>query len=391
MNKGKTIRDPIHGNIKLDELEVSLVDSAPMQRLRRLKQNGFCYLVYPAMNSSRFEHSLGVMHLAGLLSDHLSLEKEERKILRIAALLHDLGHGPFSHTSDEFFKKFNQTHEKNSSRIILSGEISTILNEGNINPKEISRLIEGQGKLSSLLSSEIDIDKMDYLIRDSYYAGVAYGVIDLERIIEGVKLLDGEVVVREDSLEAVESLIISRTLMYETVYRHHTKRIIESMFTHALNFFLNREKTSYEEFVSWDDLSLVNKLRNSQGYPQEIMQRIDSRNLFKLSFQEKINNLSLSFIKKTKENPRSLELKISQDYEIPEGYLLADIPKMSLSEYKILMETAQGLKKIDEVSTLVKALEQSEREKLTFSLYTPKEFREKLKDFPAKKYLEFSG
>jgi hypothetical protein len=216
----KTIRDSIHGNIKLDDLEIKLLDTPQMQRLRRIKQNGFCYLVYPAMNSTRFEHSLGVMYLAGLLSDHLNLRKDERKLLRVASLLHDVGHCAFSHTSDELLKRFKIFHEENSANIILRSEISDILKEGGVDPIEVANLIKGKGALSKLLSSEIDIDKMDYLIRDSYYAGVAYGVIDLERVIHGIKLMkdSGEVVVKRGSLEAVESLLISRNLMYQTVY-----------------------------------------------------------------------------------------------------------------------------------------------------------------------------
>lgn len=390
MKKEKTIRDPIHGNIKLNELEIKLLDTPEMQRLRRIKQNGFCYLVYPAMNSSRFEHSLGVMHLAGLLSNQLSLDKKEKEILRVSALLHDIGHGPFSHTSDVLFKKFNYTHEENSSKIIRSGEISEILRDHGLNPHQIARLIEGKGKLSQLLSSEIDLDKMDYLIRDSYYAGVAYGVIDLERVIQGIKLLGGMVVIKEDSLEAVESLIISRNLMHETVYRHHTKRIIENMFTHALSSFLEKEKISKEEFSQWDDFAVVNKLRNSQGYAKEIIERIEERNLFKIFFQERIKSFPSKFIKNMKKDTKGLELKISHDFGIPEGYLLADLPEMSFSEFRILIETKNGLKRIDEVSTLVRALESSEKEKLTFCLYTPLEYKERLKDFKIGNYVNFS-
>ena len=125
--KRKIIRDPIHGNISLSELEVDLVDTMYFQRLRNIKQNGFCYLVYPAMNSTRFEHSLGVMHLAGILSDHLNLKEKDKNLLRATGLLHDIGHCAFSHTLDDIIKKLGHSHEENSSRIILKTEVSDIL------------------------------------------------------------------------------------------------------------------------------------------------------------------------------------------------------------------------------------------------------------------------
>ena len=118
----KIIRDPIHGNVELNEIELKLLDTPHMQRLRHIKQNWLCYLVYPAMNSTRFEHSLGVMHLAGKVADHLGLV-EERKNLKLAGLLHDVGHCAFSHTSDHLLSRFGFDHEENSSRIILDTEI----------------------------------------------------------------------------------------------------------------------------------------------------------------------------------------------------------------------------------------------------------------------------
>ncbi|MEM4347006.1 MAG: HD domain-containing protein [Candidatus Altiarchaeota archaeon] len=386
MKKGKIIRDPIHGNIKADELEIKLIDTPEMQRLRRIKQNGFCYLIYPAMTSSRFEHSLGVMHLAGLISDHLGLNKEQRKFLRVSALLHDIGHFPFSHSSEEVLKKYGFSHEENSAEIITKSEISEILEDEGISPKEVADFIKGKGELSKLLSSEIDIDKMDYLIRDSYYAGVAYGVIDLQRVIHGIKIFDDKVVVKKSSLEAVESLLISRNLMYQTVYRHHTKRIVESMFKHALEFLFKTKKLNYKDFVNFDDFDIVSLLRKSKGYGKEMIERIDNRALFKIFFQQNVKELPENFIKKIKENSESIEKKISDDFGISQGYVLIDFPNTKLSEFEIVFETENSLRKIDEISSLANALKNSEQEKLTFCIYTPLEMKEKFKDFNIANY-----
>ena len=390
MESGKTIRDPIHGNIKADDLEIRLIDTPQMQRLRRIRQNGFCYLVYPAMTSSRFEHSLGVMHIAGLVSDHLELSKKQRRLLRVSGLLHDIGHCAFSHSSEEVLRKYNLSHEENSAQVVMNSEISEILTEEGINPKEVAEFIKGKGEIAKLLSSEIDIDKMDYLVRDSYYAGVAYGVIDLERVIEGIKLVNDEVVLKKGSLEAVESLLISRTLMYQTVYRHHTKRIIESMFKHALNFLFDMKMIDYKRFVRFDDLDIISILRNSKGYGKDIIRRIDNRILFKQFFQENISAISENFRRDMEESVEKIEKKISQDFGIQKGYLLIDMPEMRLSEFKIVFETENGLKKIDELSALAKALERSEWDKLTFCIYTPPEMNEKLKNFNVEQYIEFA-
>ncbi len=385
----KNVRDPIHGTISLTEQELKLVDTAYMQRLRRIKQNGLCYLVYPAMNSTRFEHSLGVMHLAGLMADHLEVPDEDKEKLRIAALLHDVGHCPFSHTSDEILAKNEDSHEDNAARLIQKTVMSDIIAKKDIDPKEISALIKGKGRLGRILCSEIDVDKMDYLVRDSYYAGVAYGTIDLERVIYGTTLGSEGLVVRKGSLEAVEFLLISRNLMYETVYRHHTKRIAESMFRTALSSLMNK-KLKYDEFLSMDDIDLVYKMRHAGGYSQEMMKRIDDRKLFKKIFQEKMSLVEEAFREDLKKNKEKIEDRIAKDHGIKKGYLLLDIPEAKMSEFRTQVETDEGLKGIDEVSSLARTLERSEQEKLTLCVYAAPEYIGKLKNFNPEKYIEFA-
>jgi hypothetical protein len=385
----KNVRDPIHGTIYLTKLEKRLMDTVHMQRIRHIKQNGLCYLVYPAMNSTRFEHSLGVMHLAGLMADHLELSEKDKEKLRVASLLHDIGHGPFSHTSDEALASKGDTHEELSSKIIQKTEVADILNEEGINPREIVGLVKGEGRLAKILCSEIDVDKMDYLIRDSYYAGVAYGTIDLERIIYGTKLRGDDLVIKKGSLEAVEFLLISRNLMYETVYRHHTKRKAESMFKNAIKSSL-KKKLRYEDFIKMDDIDLVYRLRHSGGYSQEIMKRIDTRKLFKTVFQERIMLVEEAFRPDLVKNKEKIEDKIAKDLGVKKGYVILDIPETKTPEFRTLVETEEGLKRIDEVSTLAKTLEKADQEKMTLCIYTAAEFLSKFKNFNPEKYIEFA-
>lgn len=386
----KVIRDPIHGNIPLSELEVSLIDSPQMQRLRNIKQNGLCFLVYPSMNSTRFEHSLGVMHLAGLMSDHLNLSREDRNSLRVAGLLHDVGHGPFSHTSADVLCEYGICHEKSAADIILKTGISEILEDGGLDSKEIAGLVKGKGNLGKIISSEIDVDKMDYLIRDSHYAGVAYGVIDVERIIHSIKLTGEDIVVGEGGLEAAESLLINRNLMYQTVYRHHTKRIAEAMFMHALKYLLDRRKVTVERLLKMDDIDLIGFMRNSKGYVNDIITKIDSRRLFKKVFQEKVNLIAEAFRDDLFKNKEKIERRISRDYGVKYGYVFVDMPETRMPEFKIKVEYDSELRMIDEVSTLAKALEKSEQEKLTFNVYVDRIYREKLEDFNPEDYIQYA-
>lgn len=389
MTHAKVIRDPIHGNIQLSDLEVKLLDTREMQRLRHIRQNGLCYIVYPSMNSTRFEHSLGVMHLAGLAANHLDLNDDDTAMVRAAGLLHDVGHGPFSHTTDSIFERDGLTHETNSSKIIRETVIADILGDAGFNADEVADLVLEKGRLSSIISSEIDVDKMDYLIRDSHYAGVAYGFIDLERLIYSLKLVGNDLVVKEGSLEAVEFLLISRNMMYQTVYRHHAKRIAESMLVHAIQYLIDCNELTLDQLLAMDDIDLIHTLRESGGYPGEIMERLDQRRLFKKFFQERIVDVTDAFLEDLRVNDRSIERKISGDYSIPGGYLLLDIPETKLLEYKISVEIDGELKTIDEVSSLARTLEESEQEKLYLNMYVAPEYLKKLEDFNPEPYIEY--
>jgi len=388
MSDRKIIRDSIHGNIVLDSMEVELVDTPPMQRLRNIKQNGLCYLIYPAMNSTRFEHSLGVFHLASVMAAHLNLTERQMSIVRAAGLLHDVGHYPLSHTTDDLLSRMGFPHEKNSSRIVLETEISSILKKYGLNPKRVSDLILGEGELSKIISSEIDIDKMDYLTRDAYYAGVAYGVVDLERIIFSLKMVGGEIVVDKGGLEAVESLLISRSMMYQTVYRHHTKRIVETMLKNVLSMLLEAGRLSYDELSGMDDISLINFLRKSDEYTREIMERIDERRLFKTAYKEKLSKLEN--LGEVINNRRQIESQIAQDFGLKQGFVFVDVPEPKFSEFRVKVEVDGELKSINQISHLAKALEHSEREKLDFCVYTSPEYSEKIKDFKPEKYFNIN-
>ncbi|ODS41905.1 MAG: hypothetical protein MSIBF_00650 [Candidatus Altiarchaeales archaeon IMC4] len=389
LKETKVVRDPIHGNITLTDLEVAVLDTPQVQRLRNIKQNGFCYLVYPAMNSTRFEHSLGVMHLAGRVADQLGVHYDDWEMLRVAGLLHDVGHYPFSHTLDELIAKFGVPHEERSSELIKTTELSDILKAHGMNPSVIAEMVMGRGNLGKVISSEIDVDRMDYLIRDSYYAGVAYGVIDLDRIISSIKLVGREIVVDRRGLEAAESLLINRNMMYQTVYRHHTKRIAEAMFRRAIQSAFE-EGMRHDSILKMDDIDLVHSLRNSGTYSRGIMGRIDRRLLFKRFFKENVSLLLESFREDAKKRQVEIDNKIADDIGVERGSVLIDMPKTKMSEFRILVDCEGEMRRIDEVSSLAKALERSESDKLIFYVYVDPKYLDKTKGFDAEKYIQYS-
>ena len=221
----KFIRDSLNGNLQLNEFEVKLIDTPQIQRLRRIKQLGFTYLVYPGANHTRFEHSIGTMYFASRLAYSLNLSADEREMLRVSSILHDAGHGPFSHVSESVLEK---SHEELTSKLIMQSELSEILSE-KFDPNDIIKLISGEGKLGPIISGDLDVDRMDYLLRDSYYTGVAYGVIDVERLIHNMKLED-HLILKAKGVQAAESMLLARYFMYPSVYQHHTTRIINAMF-----------------------------------------------------------------------------------------------------------------------------------------------------------------
>ena len=206
LNNMNVVRDPIHGYIELDELTLSLIDTPPMQRLRRIRQLGLSNLVYPGANHSRFEHSLGVMHLATMLTRQIdSVSQQEKDELRVAALLHDIGHGPLSHVSESFIIQYTRQKHEDILHLLRKGEIAEILEKHDLSPTSIQKHIKGETDLGKILSSEIDVDRMDYLVRDSYYTGVAFGLVDHVRLIHEMHFYEDKLVVASKS-GALDSL-----------------------------------------------------------------------------------------------------------------------------------------------------------------------------------------
>ncbi|MHA4893803.1 HD domain-containing protein [Pedobacter sp. PWIIR3] len=225
MNKKKIINDPVYGFITIpSELIFDLIAHPYFQRLRYIKQLGMTHLVYPGALHTRFHHALGAMHLMGLAIDVLrgkghDIDKEEEESAKIAILLHDIGHGPFSHALENSL--VNGIRHEDISRLLMQ----KLNEEHNGKLSQAITIFEGKyhkSFLTQLVSGQLDLDRMDYLNRDSFFTGVSEGVISFDRIIKMINVLDDNLVIEEKGIYSIENFLISRRLMYWQVYLHKT-------------------------------------------------------------------------------------------------------------------------------------------------------------------------
>ncbi|MFQ5349333.1 MAG: HD domain-containing protein [Thermoanaerobaculia bacterium] len=282
-----SIRDPIHGFIRADGLEKALIDSRPLQRLRSIRQLGFANLVFPGAEHSRFSHVLGAMHLAGRVYDALAMRSDglldpdrrsrQRRLVRVAALVHDLGHAPFSHSAEGLFAD-GIDHEEMTRRLLGIDEMRSIFAENGdgLTPAEVIDLLGGPADptgrlLAQVISGELDVDKMDYLLRDSLYCGVRYGSFDLERLLDTTLPLrdpesgDWGLGIDEGGVHALEALVMARYYMFTQVYFNVTGKVLELHFSQWLREQRLRWPSDPEEFLAHDDTSTLALMRASDS------------------------------------------------------------------------------------------------------------------------------
>jgi len=238
------IRDPVHGYVKITEPERDVIDSPFVQRLRRIHQLAGAYMVYPGAVHTRFDHVTGAMHVAGGIAEALSLwielTPDQVQEIRLAALLHDVGHGPFSHTFEEVLAdKTTVTHEDISERIIRESSISDTLNRHGFSPRKMSAFAVGKQSakppyMNEVIAGGLSADIMDYLLRDSYFTGVEYGKVDVQRVIDSLRVADKHLALDNAGLYAFEALLLARYEMFKAVYFHRTVRAAELMLANSM-------------------------------------------------------------------------------------------------------------------------------------------------------------
>ena len=286
------IRDPIHGNIELTNAEQALIKTKVFQRLQYIKQLSMIYLVYPGAMHSRFEHSLGTMHLANKAGIGLGIKGEELAGLRIAALLHDVGHPAFSHLAEIFLKS---NHETMSVNMINESRLSRIMEKHGINVKSVTNIILNDKCIShQVIDNDIDVDRIDYLIRDAHHCGVAYGKgVDADRLLYTLVNHKGSIVLDRKGLRAAEALLFARYIMRETVYNHKIGRICDAMLCYCLSKALKNKVFKKNDLFRMNDSEVINSLINSGD--KEIKRqagRLIKRNLLKQAVVREYRELS---------------------------------------------------------------------------------------------------
>lgn len=298
----KEVRDPVHGFIYFNETEMKIVNTPPFQRLRYIRQLALTYLVYPGAEHSRFAHSMGVMEFSTKMFDTLMMKHQSklrwskaraernRQLLRLAALLHDTGHAPFSHASEDLLPEIS--HEEISRRFMLAEPIASLINEFkkslSITAQNVADFFSAENIdpdtsfLREIFSGEIDADKLDYLYRDSLFTGVHYGRFDYQRLIQSLCLIpDPEkgnyiMAIEHGGLHALEAMVLARYFMFTQVYFHKVRRAYDHHLQHFLKKYVKKYPSRLKDYLDCDDnyvFSLLRKHRTDDS-ARRILKRV---------------------------------------------------------------------------------------------------------------------
>ena len=385
--------------------------------MRRIKQLANAHLVYPAACHTRFEHSLGVLHCATLMARQLEIEGDDLTTLRYAALLHDVGHGPFSHVFEAPLREINgkdATHEAITRRIIQEDEeITPILGEA---AEDVVAVLseDRNGILHQIISGNIDADKLDYLRRDSYHTGVAYGNFDLERVRHTLRKTKKtrfrqreDLAVHEKGIDAIESFRLARFLMYAQVYYHHTNVVANGMLQRAIRVAVRDRVVDketirigkddfLEHYLALDDARLLAQvLTRPESTAADLVMRLERRDLFKRGYESNVSQEEDYLLryqlgtKFTPERAQTIERAVAEECGCDPDYIVADLVKIENSLFKsastlleedkfpFLIERKDGtVTEIDSFSTLT----YNGEPRTIFYLFCPEEHREMVQE-----------
>ena len=349
----KSIFDPVHGIVSIEGAALELIGHPAFQRLWGIRQTGFAHLVFPGANHTRLEHSLGVFWVTGRMAAQLRLSPEEALTVSVGGLLHDLGHGPFSHTLDPSAEEVVGFGHERISRAWITGKsipgitdptadrskpISEILERWGISPSLVAGLVdprpgrEANPLLRAMLHGAIDADRIDYLQRDAHYTGVAHGTIDAARLLDTVRARAGRLVFAEKGRNAVEGFLVGRALMYSSVYFHKTVRGAEVMAQSALERLPEYPHISPSVFGMTDGEFLA-YLSGASARSADLVRRFRSRQLYKraLAWRQIPADLGAA-VRRLRDRPparRALEDDLSDRLGIPAGSVLLDLAGLS--------------------------------------------------------------
>jgi HD superfamily phosphohydrolase len=373
-----TIKDSVHDHIAIEGVAAELLETPPMQRLRRVAQLGTVTMVYPSANHTRFEHSLGVYHLADRALTHLGIEGQQAERVRAAALLHDVGHAPYSHNIEALIHRKTGKYHDDVSELLDQGAVGRILTENGLDPDRIAGLVAGEGELGQLVSGELDVDRMDYLVRDAHHTGVPYGTIDHERLVRELRFVDGELVLDGGNVQTAESLLLARALMNPTVYAHHVARIGKSMLRRATERLLAETAVTAPELRRWDDSDLLVRLRQCER-TEPYARRLSERDLYKRAVWAERTAVPDELLSADHDEIRNLEERIADNVNVAPSSVILDIPsEPSMTESSSRVLVNGDIRQLGEQSALVNAIRTASRDQWRLGVYAPEPTSERV-------------
>lgn len=384
----------MHGYIELNEHERGIVDSAVFQRLRKISQLPFADLVYPGARHTRFDHSLGSFHLAGQMADQLDIDEHRARVIRYAAMLHDVGHPPFSHLLEPLLFERGTNHERIGIKIIQEDEqLAAAIESSGVQIKEVTDILDRKTPDSAIVVGPLDCDKLDFLPRDSYFSGVTYGHVDTKRLIKTMRMVDDKIAIHTRGLGVVEEFAIARLQSFLNIYFHHAVRAAQTLFLSAITEIeddLVLARMDVKEYLSHDDLTLWCMLR-SHKKASKLIHRITTRDLPKLAFETRPTGekISLSMLGKDEMRTQIIE-QIAKDANLPadkiwiDSPFIAPLPLSLPSEVPFYSDENGGVKITQILSPLLDALSPVFN---ILRVYTEKEHRSKVHE-AAKKFFE---
>jgi len=405
------IKDPVHGYVYITEAEKNVIDSYPMQRLRRLRQLAGSEYVYPGANHTRFEHCVGVMYLAGKVVENPNISRlvsdEEIDMARVAALLHDVGHGPFSHVFEQLLiRDLDKTHEDITSWIIEKSELSDKIAKMGYKPEDVGKLAVGKlhksGKafLDQIISSAVDVDKQDFIVRDTYHTGAEYGFIDVFRLIHALDVLGEDLAVELGALSALEAFIIARIESFKSIYFHRVGRAAQIMLATAMEkaseeLGLTAFKTP-EEYLAMDDYTVWSALKKCEK-SKLIIGNLERRNLLKCAYERTFyeKDTMISNIFGREAYRRQMQSEIAEEAGVEVESVVIDVPTvpsvpyhhavlMESMEIPVFSKTQAGGKTLQRLSEISKIFETLKGFINILRVYTDEADREKVEKATAK-------